>query len=142
VRIPVTHIFHLYEHTLSSIAFDDATMEWVFAFEEGVSLRARAPWRVVADGIVIVGSDDDGQEFGVNAPFDARQRVIAAIGSAPVSSASTNGPGDLQVQFGPTVRLEVFNHSVGYEGWHLWGPGERHVIGLGGGRVHDAESID
>ena len=135
-------VFHLFERGLTSVSFNEVSSEWVFRFDDDVALQAIAPWRVVVDGRIVIGSCDEGHAFGLGDAIDARQQVRDAVGTSPVSRAWTDGPGDLHVQFGEIVTLHVFNHSAGYEGWQWFGPGERHVVALGGGRVHESESLE
>ena len=130
---------HLCGRGLADLAFDAETHEWVFSFSGQCSLRVAAPWRMISESQIVAGCGDDGHWFGLEMPFDGRERVMRAIAGHVVSEASASEFGDLSVRFGSDSMLQVFNHSAGYEGWQLFGPGERIVVAQGGGRVLDSE---
>ena len=73
----------------------------------------------------MVGSEDDGHRFGLESPVDARERVTRAVGGEEVTEVSIKKFGDLDLSFASGATLQVFNGSSGYEGWQLFGPGER-----------------
>jgi len=132
------YLSHLHGQKLDGIALDADTHEWVFTFGGHCALRVAAPWRMVSAGHVVVGYQDDGQWFGLNTRFDARERITHAVAGQQVTKASVNEFGDLDLCFGSVSALQVFNGSSGYEGWQLFGPGERYVVAQGGGRVGDS----
>jgi hypothetical protein len=122
------------------VTFDADTLEWVFAFDGQVALRVSAPWRVVSVADIVVGWEDDGHAFGRQTPTDAKRQIPALVGSDRVTDATVDGHGDLRIRFGEATTLEVFNASAGYEGWRLYGPGDRYVVAQGGGHVVDSEA--
>jgi len=128
---------YLHGQQLATIAFDADCHEWVFAFSGQCVLRVVAPWRVVSNGRIVVGYEDDGHQFGLKVPFDAREHFMRLVVGHQIIAASFSEFGDLTVLFGGGSTLQVFNVSVGYEGWQLSGPGERIVVAQGGGRVMD-----
>jgi hypothetical protein len=103
-------------------------------------LRVAAPWRIVSNGQIAVGYADDGQLFGLKAPFDAREHIIRSLAGKQITGASFTEFGDLTLLFGAGSVLQVFNGSAGYEAWQASGPGEPVVVGQGGGRVSDQRS--
>ena len=131
-------LFHLHEQTISSVIFDDETYEWVFAFTGGRTLRLSSHWRLASANQIVVGSEDEGQRFGLDTEVDVKQRIAATVGSKEVTAASVDEHADLEVRFGTDVKLQVFNGSSGHEGWQLLGPGKRYVVGQGGGSVVDS----
>jgi uncharacterized protein DUF6188 len=130
---------HLHGQTLSDLSFDADTQQWVFAFTGQHALCVVAPWRLVFEGQIVVGGEDDGHFFGLETPVDAKQRVARAVGGQEVTEAAVNNVGDLDLRFRAGSTLQVFNASCGYEGWQLFGPGGRYVVAQGGGRVVDSE---
>jgi hypothetical protein len=118
---------------------DGDTQEWVFSFSGQLSLRIASPWRMVSDERIVVGFEDDGHQFGLKAPMDAEERIRQSVQSKEVTAATFNQYGDLEVRFGRDSTLQVFNHSAGYEGWQLHGPGNRYIVAQGGGRVIASE---
>ena len=57
---------------------------------------------------------------------------MQSVESKEVTAATFNQYGDLEVRFGRDSTLQVFNHSAGYEGWQLYGPGNRYIVAQGG----------
>ena len=133
--MPLTH---LHGQTLADVTVDVDTREWVFTFSGQRVLHVAAPWRLLSDGRILVGSEDDGHQFGGQAPVDARERVMRTVEERQVSEASVTRFGDLDLRFDSGSTLQVFNGSSGYEGWQLSGPGDRDVVAQGGGRVVDS----
>jgi hypothetical protein len=109
---------------------------WHFEFDPGTSLLAECPWRIIANGRIALGSVDDGQQFGLPAPLDARFIARELLHGAPVTAVEvTSASSDLVLRFEGERRLELFNNSSGYEGWTLTGPDGRHFIAQGGGQI-------
>lgn len=133
------HLPHLHGQRLATIVFDADCHEWVFTFSGQCLLRVIAPWRIVSNGQIAVGYEDDGHWFGLQKPFDARERVIGVVAAQEITEASITEFGDLILLFGAGSTLHVFNVSAGYEGWQLSGPGKRMVVAQGGGRVTDSD---
>ena len=130
---------HLRGRRLASSVFDADCHEWIFTFSGQCVLRVAAAWRLVSNGQIVVGHADDGQWFGLKEPFDARERIMRAVADQGITEASFSNFGDLTIRFGVDPTLQVFNGSAGYEGWQLSGPGERTLVGQGGGRVSDSD---
>jgi hypothetical protein len=130
---------HLHGQTLSDVSFDPDTQQWVFTFTGQRALRVGAPWRLVFEGRIVIGCEDDGHLFGLERPVDAKERFARAVAGQEVTEAAVNNVGDLDLRFHSGSTLQVFNVSCGYEGWQLFGPGGRFVVAQGGGRVVDSE---
>lgn len=110
---------------------------WAFDFGDGCELLVGCPWRLVSTAGIAVTSSDDGQWFGLSEPIDSSAKVAAILETAVVTSAAVNGAtADLCLWFSNETRLEVINHSSGYEAWEAHsGAGDKGatIIGLGGG---------
>ena len=131
---------HLHGQTLSDVSFDPDTQQWVFTFTGQRALRVAAPWRLVFEGRIVIGCEDDGHLFGLETPVDAKERVARAVEGQEVTEAAVNNVGDLDLRFRAGSTLQVFNLSCGYEGWPpLSGPGGRYMVAQGGGRVVDSK---
>lgn len=130
---------HLHGQRLSDVAFDADTHQWVFTFTGRRVLQITAPWRIVSETNIVHGCEDEGQLFGLSTPVDAKERIARAVAGTDVTHITVNQFGDLDVRFASSVSLQVFNDSSGYEGWQLFGPGERWVVAQGGGRVIGSE---
>ncbi len=119
-----------------AIAHDRDTHEWCFDFQGGLCLRVASPWRMMSDGRIAIGWQDDGQQFGLPAPIDAVEVINSLVRGRPVSDSTLDeSSGDLSIVFEGGPVLQVFNSSSGYEGWQLFGPGGKTLVGLGGGSV-------
>lgn len=111
--------------------------DWVVNLAGGGSITLPIPWRIVANGRIAFASEDDGQKFGLPAPVDGEARANTLIGSNSITGMSIDSQtADLTVHFGNVLRLDAFNNSCGYEGWHISLPSEHggiSVVALGGG---------
>jgi hypothetical protein len=131
-----TKIPSLVGQSLRSAGCDHNTAEWIFHFEDYV-LQVSALWRLISGGLIWVGHDDDGHQFGLGEPVIAADRVCASAGSRVVADAWANDTtADLSIDFGDGIRLEVFNNSCGYEGWILNArDGHGALVAEGGGKL-------
>jgi len=120
---------------LEKASFDEQCHQWNFSFSGGWVLQVSAPWRVVANAVTVLGSQDDGQQFGLPKPLSAEEEINNLLLHRPVELMSFNELGDLVVDFGAIGCLEVFNESSGYEGWVLNGPESICIVAQGGGNV-------
>jgi hypothetical protein len=113
--------------------------DWALNLEGGGSISLPVPWRVVANGRIAFADEDDGQKFGLPGPLDGEALVNRLLGGRPIARAEVDRQtADLALHFGSAIRLDVFNYSAGYEGWHAILPpdaGGTWVIALGGGEI-------
>ena len=109
---------------------------WVLHFSEGVRLGVGSFWRLVSEQGIVICGDDHGQYFGEKAPVDAGERLLAAVGGAPVVAAPLQPrTGDLHIEFSASLRLEVLVTSCCFESWELWRPDGSALVAVGGGRL-------
>ena len=112
---------------------------WRADFGDQFTMAFRVPWRIVANGRVAFGDEDDGQQFGLSAPLDGEERAASELGERFVEALHIDEEtGDLRIEFDGSTRIDVFNQSSGYEGWDAYytARGERWgVIALGGGEL-------
>lgn len=121
--------------TCSGVVHRPDSFDWLFSFGDGITLTVSAPWRLLSAEAITLGYEDHGQLFGHTTPVNGEAKAFSILGTGPVTRASTDPiSGDLEITVGDS-RLQIFNSSCGYEGWQLWGPANRVVIGQGGGRV-------
>lgn len=107
---------------------------WSFNFEGRLGLNVQCPWRIVSDRGIALGSEDDGQQFGLPAPVDGGAVALKLLAAVPLKQVLvTEKTGDIVFEFESGIRLEVFNNSSGYEGWNCGTPSGLEVIGMGGG---------
>jgi len=123
--------------SLEKASYHGESYEWNFIFSGGWQLRVAAPWRMVVDGMISFGWEDDGQWFGLPKPLTAKDRFEKHLIRRPVEFVSLNELGDLVIDFSTFGRIEVFNGSCGYEGWVLSGPEGQCIVAQGGGNVVD-----
>ena len=112
---------------------------WRADFGDQFTIAFRVPWRIVANGRVAFGDEDDGQQFGLPAPLDGEERAASVLGERIVQILHVDEEtGDLRIEFDGHTRIDVFNQSCGYEGWDAYSTagGERWgVIAMGGGEL-------
>ena len=119
-----------------AVAYDAETLEWVFRFGPGVSLRIAAPWRILGGGRIELGYEDHGQQFGLPRPLDGAATAMDLLRGRPVKIFSiAEISADASIDFGDGFLLQVFNSSSGYEGWLISDIEGRQVIAQGGGSV-------
>lgn len=113
--------------------------DWAANLEGGGSISLPVPWRIVADGRIAFADEDDGQQFGLPSPLDGQAEANRQLAGKAITSVSIDPEtADLTVRFEGNVRLDAFNYSAGYEGWHINLPPEQGgmwVIALGGGEL-------
>ncbi len=120
---------------VASIDISAAPNSWVFRFERA-TLQVGSFWRLVSDYNVTVTGSDHGQMFGHATPVDASSRIFAALGDRSVT-ATRLGPvtGDLTIEFGLLLRLQIVVQSSGYESWGLFRADGSQLVATSGGRV-------
>jgi hypothetical protein len=98
---------------------------WQFMFGDGdTTLNIECPWRLLLDGKIAFGADDDGQQFGLQVPLDGVKEIEKFLSTSPVILIMIRpGCSDLSLSFQNGVCLEAFNGSSGYEGWACSGEG-------------------
>ena len=113
--------------------------DWLLDLGEGMFVAVSVPWRIVFEGRIAFARDDDAQLFGRSIPVDGEGEARRFFGAKLITKVTVDRQtGDLALHFGPETRLDVFNNSVGYEGWKA-----RYAIGgrrwsataLGGGEM-------
>lgn len=113
--------------------------DWTFDLSDGVDLAVSAPWRIVFGGRIAFASNDDGHLFGLKSPVDGEAEARKLLGSKVITAATVaKETGDLALHFEAETRIDVFNNSMGYEGWqaNCVLQGERwQLIAMGGGKI-------
>ncbi|WP_267381292.1 MULTISPECIES: hypothetical protein [unclassified Sphingomonas] len=112
---------------------------WRADFGDQNTILFCVPWRIAADGRVAFGDNDDGQLFGLPSPVDGVERSANLLRNRIVENVQLDRQtGDLRIIFSYDTRIDVFNHSCGYEGWYAYyyANGERwSMIAMGGGEI-------
>jgi hypothetical protein len=117
------------------LSVEKADYTWSFVFSGNVSVATESPWRLIAEGRVVVTSEDDGQQFGLSEGVDAASCAHAVIGGRTVETAAIDPPsGGLTIEFNRRARLQLLQMSSGYESWRLSAPGGE-IICTGGGEI-------
>ena len=110
----------------------------MFVFGEDESVTAGGPWRLIAEGRIVLSDGDDGEQFGLPAPVDAlteARKVLDDKTVATVTAAEVTG--DLEITFDGGVVLQLLSTSSGYEAWNATvatpAGGTVTVVAVGGG---------
>lgn len=111
--------------------------DWTFDFGDGCVVDVASPWRIVAQGRIVLTASDDGHQFGLPKPVDAEAEANKLLGGLEATAASVDRQtADLRIIFANGGRVDVFNNSLGYEGWTASFRSDKHptrIIALGGG---------
>jgi hypothetical protein len=109
--------------------------QWQFGFTVGW-LRVECVWRAVSAGRIVLGSEDHRQQFGLPEPVDAVLQILTLLGQRTVDTLEIDSlTSDLTIQFTDDVRIDIFNNSSGYEGWHYCDRQGLELIAQGGGKL-------
>ena len=113
---------------------------WSFDFQGRLRLNIQCPWRIISDSGIALGSEDDGQQFGLLAPLNGGEMALRLLAGTTLKHVLiTEKTGDVVFEFESGIRLEVFNNSSGYEGWNCGTSSGLAVIGMGGGTTANVE---
>jgi hypothetical protein len=112
--------------------------DWNLHFGRQANVAVSAPWRIVTSDGLAFAAEDDGQQFGLPKPVDGAARANALLKGRTVTQVELDEQtADLRIGFDGNIRLEVFNNSMGYEGWQAYlslsGGNEVTIVGMGGG---------
>jgi hypothetical protein len=108
---------------------------WHFGFTTGW-LMVGCPWRAVSVGVIVLGSVDHDQKFGLPKPVDAVSQIMALLAGRTVDSLHIDSvTSDLTIQFTGDLRFDIFNNSSGYEGWQYRDRLGLELIAAGGGKL-------
>ena len=115
---------------------DRDEFSWGFVFDGPAGVTHPCLWRLIEAGRIRCTSEDDGHQFGLPAPVDARAKAESVLSSRPVVSAMIRPEtGDLILEFEGDLVLELLQTSAGYEAWHLVSPSGQHIVATGGGEL-------
>jgi len=112
---------------------------WYAIFGDRNAIVLGSPWRIISEGRIALTDKEDGQQFGLRSPLDGQAVANELLAGKSVTAVSVNEEtADIVLDFGPGLRLEVFNFSASFEGWNaeFWS-GDRWtwIIALGGGEL-------
>lgn len=108
---------------------------WSFIFDAGV-VTTPMLWRLIEAGRIRVTSEDDGHQFGLPEPLDARKDAESILVSCVVEVAKVrDDTGDLIIEFSNDLVLELLQTSGGFEAWHLISSDGQNVVATGGGEL-------
>lgn len=109
---------------------------WLLRLDDGTTVATESTWRLATSQGVTVTSEDDGQQFGLPAPFDAAGAVQKELAGQRVSAFGIDKTtGDLTIEFGSKL-LQFLCLSSGYESWRL-AHGKQDLICTGGGKIEE-----
>lgn len=107
---------------------------WGFLFD-GAAISATCPWRLIADGGIVVTRSDHGHSFGRQTPVDAAEVIREVLGDTVVEGVELRPvTSDLVLRFSNGAVIEVLLDSGGYESWQAAIDGTE-LIARGGGEL-------
>jgi hypothetical protein len=90
---------------------------------------------MIADGRLVLTSEDHGHPFGLPAPVDAHAQAEARLTGRRVTGVRVRPEtADLLLEFEGGLLFEALANSSGYEPWAFRAPGID-LVALGGGGV-------
>lgn len=121
--------------SIANISFSEPAT-WFFSFGNSSGIRVECPWRLLAQGLIRVSSDDHEQQFGLPAPIDAAAAATSMLSGLVVLKVSVlEGTADFFIDFERNQRLEIIPISSGYESWQVSDPTGKTIFAQGGGRI-------
>jgi hypothetical protein len=115
------------------VRFDVAS--WSFEFGGQATLHVHCPWRILANGKVVLGNTDHGQQFGTPEAVDGIAAAKRLLARPVVDVTIAEQTADLVLHLEGDIFLEVFNSSSGYEGWECSSSNGLLAIGAAGGEL-------
>lgn len=110
--------------------------EWMFHLAGTTYLKAMCPWRIVRNGRIAFGDEDDAQKFGFPVAVDGATKSDSLLHDKTIKKVVVReDTGDLTVEFSDQTFLETLNNSSGYEGWELQDEAGLNVVAVGGGEL-------
>ena len=107
---------------------------WSFDFETKLGLNVQCPWRIVNEDGIALGSEDDGQKFGLPEPVDGSMLAMQLLSESCLKQITVvEKTADVTFEFESGTQLQIFNNSMGYEGWSCGSKSGFEVIAMGGG---------
>ncbi|HEX3374622.1 MAG TPA: hypothetical protein VHS13_10465 [Edaphobacter sp.] len=109
---------------------------WSFNFETNLGLNVQCPWRIVNEHGIALGSEDDDQKFGLPEPIDGSKLAMQLLSESRLKQITVvEETADVTFEFESGTQLQIFNNSMGYEGWSCGSTSGFEVIAMGGGRT-------
>ncbi len=112
-----------------------AVYSWKFELGGRTTLDVRCPWRILEKGRIALGNADDGQQFGLPSPVDAKQEAQRLLSHKITGVTVRENTADLTLELENGTSLEVFNSSSGYEGWECSSKSGLLLVAQGGGEL-------
>ena len=120
---------------VGEVSFHKPTL-WVFGFGPKTGINVECLWRIIEHEHIILTSEDNGHQFGLPAPVDARAKCAELFSRQPITAVQLKeATSDLLINFGPDLRLEIIANSSGYECWQLSDPSGTSFVAQGGGTI-------
>lgn len=103
---------------------------WWLRFSGGGQLSTHhGVWRLLAEGPMVVSSEDHGHQFGLPEPVDVVGESLDALRGSRVNTVRVrDGAPDLELCLSNGLVLEVLALSMGYECWETRDPAGRCVV--------------
>lgn len=124
---------------LTTLIYFKESNTWNLNFEEKVSIQVECLWRFLNKGKIKYTSNDHGQMYGHEEPYDLEKQVMDLLQNNSLLKIDRNLlTGDLYLEFENEYMFELLTDSSGFESWFLE-IGPKHIIGLGQGGVAKPE---
>lgn len=98
---------------------NESSQSWMLHFESGSSLNIECIWRLLEDGVITSTSEDHGQMFGREKPFDGEAALNEMADHKILSVDEKEETGDITIRLGEYFTLQILPISAGYESWQF-----------------------
>jgi hypothetical protein len=96
------------------ISVERLDYSWFVTFGGGATVATEALWRLLAEGRIVVTSEDHGHQFGLPEPVDAAAVLLARARDGRTTGATIAlATGDLTIDFGDGMQLQFLQTSSG-----------------------------
>jgi hypothetical protein len=94
------------------------------------------PWRVIAEGVVRISSEDHNQQYGLPAPLDAAKEATSLLRWHLIIAVSVaENTADILLSTENGLAVQIIPFSTGYDAWESFSPSGFHVVAQGGGKL-------
>ena len=111
---------------------DNSSQSWVLHFKSGSTLNIECIWRLIEDGVITSTSEDNGQMFGREKPFDGEAALTEMAAHKILSVEAKEETGDINLKLGEYFTLQILSISAGYESWQFKDKSGQSIVAVSG----------
>ena len=117
---------------IQSAKFDKPSNSWLIQFNSGSTLNIECMWRLLEDGVITSTSEDHGQLFGRETPFNG-EATLNEMGAHEILSVDAQvKTGDVSLKLGEYFVFQILPISAGYESWNFKENNGQSIVAVSG----------